>query len=116
MFLSLYSIIRILFILESVPKGSWLIISLMSLLISIILLSYLKILKMILNLITLQSLKTMSLIRNRNFQIALLVMFFTIFKIDFRFEDGIFAVETIMTTTHMQKQFPKILTLTTQIN
>jgi len=38
MFLSLYSIIRILFILESVPKGSWLIISLMSLLISIILL------------------------------------------------------------------------------
>ena len=37
-FLSLYSIIRIIFILESVPKGSWVIISLMSLLISIILL------------------------------------------------------------------------------
>ena len=38
LFLSLYSIIRIIFILESVPKGSWVIISLMSLLISIILL------------------------------------------------------------------------------
>ena len=47
---------------------------------------------MILNLITLQSSKTMSLIKNKNFQILLLVMFFLLFfKIDFRFEDGIFC-------------------------
>ena len=37
-FLSLYSLIRIVLILENVPKGSWLIMSLMSMLISIILL------------------------------------------------------------------------------
>lgn len=38
LFLSLYSLIRILMILDNVPKGSWLILSLVSLLVSIILL------------------------------------------------------------------------------
>ena len=38
LFLSLYSLIRILLILDNLPKGSWLFLSLISLLVSIILL------------------------------------------------------------------------------